>query len=68
MLSHRQEVGRGLRLSVDQYGECVVHEAIVHDIGSNILFCPIPINVKKHHENLHYKSAKIQRTVDMDNQ
>ncbi len=32
-LSRRQEVGRGLRLSVDQYGERVDHEAIVHDIN-----------------------------------
>ncbi len=32
-LSRRQEVGRGLRLSVDQYGERVDHPAIVHDIN-----------------------------------
>ena len=32
-LSRRQEVGRGLRLSVDQYGERMDHLAIVHDIN-----------------------------------
>ena len=32
-LSRRQEVGRGLRLSVDQYGERMDHPAIVHDIN-----------------------------------
>ena len=32
-LSRRQEVGRGLRLSVDQYDERVDHPAIVHDIN-----------------------------------
>ncbi len=33
MLSRRQEVGRGLRLSVDQLGERMDHPAIVHDIN-----------------------------------
>ena len=32
-LSRRQEVGRGLRLCVDQYGERMDHPAIVHDIN-----------------------------------
>ncbi|WP_339862482.1 type III restriction-modification system endonuclease [Paremcibacter congregatus] len=32
-LSRRQEVGRGLRLSVDQHGERMDHPAIVHDIN-----------------------------------
>ena len=32
-LSRRQEVGRGLRLSVDQYGERMDHPAIVHDVN-----------------------------------
>ena len=32
-LSRRQEVGRGLRLSVDQYGERMDHSAIVHEIN-----------------------------------
>lgn len=32
-LSRRQEIGRGLRLSVDQYGERMDHPAIVHDIN-----------------------------------
>ena len=33
MLSRRQEVGRGLRLSVDQFGERMDHTAVVHDIN-----------------------------------
>jgi len=32
-LSRRQEVGRGLRLSVNQHGERMDHPAIVHDIN-----------------------------------
>ncbi len=32
-LSRRQEVGRGLRLCVDQYGERMDHPAMVHDVN-----------------------------------
>lgn len=32
-LSRRQEVGRGLRLSVDQHGDRMDHPAVVHDIN-----------------------------------
>ncbi len=32
-ISRRQEVGRGLRLSVDRHGERIDHPAIVHDIN-----------------------------------
>lgn len=32
-ISRRQEVGRGLRLSVDQHGDRVDHPAVVHDIN-----------------------------------
>jgi type III restriction enzyme len=32
-ISRRQEVGRGLRLSVDQHGDRMDHPAIVHDIN-----------------------------------
>ncbi|MGL6159337.1 hypothetical protein [Microbulbifer sp.] len=32
-VSRRQEVGRGLRLAVDQHGERMDHPAIVHDIN-----------------------------------
>ncbi|MEX2375573.1 MAG: DEAD/DEAH box helicase family protein [Dehalococcoidia bacterium] len=32
-ISRRQEVGRGLRLSVDQHGDRIDHPAIVHDIN-----------------------------------
>lgn len=32
-ISRRQEVGRGLRLSVDKHGERMDHPAIVHDIN-----------------------------------
>lgn len=32
-ISRRQEVGRGLRLSVDQHGDRVDHSAVVHDIN-----------------------------------
>lgn len=33
MISRRQEVGRGLRLSVNQHGDRMDHPAIVHDIN-----------------------------------
>jgi Restriction endonuclease len=33
MISRRQEVGRGLRLSVDQHGDRMDHPAVVHDIN-----------------------------------
>jgi len=32
-ISRRQEVGRGLRLSVDQHGDRMDHPAVVHDIN-----------------------------------
>lgn len=32
-ISRRQEVGRGLRLSVDQYGDRMDHPVVVHDIN-----------------------------------
>lgn len=32
-ISRRQEVGRGLRLSVDRYGDRMDHPAVVHDIN-----------------------------------
>ncbi len=32
-ISRRQEVGRGLRLSVDQHGDRIDHPAVVHDIN-----------------------------------
>ena len=32
-MSRRQEVGRGLRLSVNQYGDRMDHPAVVHDIN-----------------------------------
>lgn len=32
-ISRRQEVGRGLRLSVNQYGDRMDHPAIVHDVN-----------------------------------
>ncbi|MDP9880278.1 type III restriction enzyme [Variovorax boronicumulans] len=32
-VSHRQEVGRGLRLSVNQHGDRMDHPAIVHDVN-----------------------------------
>ena len=32
-ISRRQEVGRGLRLSVDQHGDRMDHTAVVHDIN-----------------------------------
>lgn len=32
-ISRHQEVGRGLRLSVDQYGDRMDHPAVVHDIN-----------------------------------
>ena len=32
-IPRRQEVGRGLRLSVDQYGDRMDHPAVVHDIN-----------------------------------
>ena len=32
-ISRRQEVGRGLRLSVDQHGDRMDHSAVVHDIN-----------------------------------
>lgn len=33
MISRRQEVGRGLRLSVNQHGDRMDHPAIVHDVN-----------------------------------
>ena len=33
MISRRQEVGRGLRLSVNQHGDRMDHPAVVHDIN-----------------------------------
>jgi len=33
MISRRQEVGRGLRLSVDKHGDRMDHPAVVHDIN-----------------------------------
>ena len=32
-ISRRQEVGRGLRLSVDRHGDRIDHLAIVHDVN-----------------------------------
>jgi type III restriction enzyme len=33
LFSRRQEVGRGLRLSVNQHGDRMDHPAIVHDVN-----------------------------------
>src|SRR3546814_18103792 len=33
MISRRQEVGRGLRLAVDRFGDRLDHPATVHDIN-----------------------------------